>query len=156
MQRTIATAIVSILVGILCGMFILLDLTIDAIIALINSPSSITEAAVLGGSLFQGTITPVSTFIEGGYAPIAVLGISGFISGLIAKNGTRSLVSNIIFMGVFFMGFIALTGEAPMTFEIIRDLATDMTWDLAIAFFILFISGLMGAACTEDPLDSVL
>jgi len=151
MKRTIMSCLMALIVGILCGMFIYLDLSIDMILAVANSTNPFIEIQALAANLFEGSITPVSSFAVGRFAPVAVLGIAGFISGLVAKDANRALVACIVFLAVFFMGFVVFTGAA-LEFESIKILAQNMTWDLAISFFILFISSMIGAALTEDEL----
>ena len=85
MQRTISTCLVSLIVGILCGMFIYLGLSIDAIMEVLSSAAPYTTVIDLGAVLFEGSITPITSFSAGRYAPIAVLArgfsLTDFLTG---------------------------------------------------------------------------
>ncbi len=150
MQRTILTIIMALITAIVAVMFILLNLSIDAIFAIITSGNVKAEMMNVLAPLFAEVITPFTEVSNGIYTPLAVLGITGFIAGLISKSGTRVLVSIVALLVIFFLGFIVLNGLGPLEVETFKNVALGMKADLTISFFVLFMSGVIGASFTTE------
>ncbi len=151
MFRTIMALLVALVVAILIGAFQILNLTIEAIQTDILGSGNITnELAARGGALFAVLMTPYSTALGGGYAPLAALGVAGFIAGLVSKSGIRMLVVSIVAIALFFVGYAVLTMSASLDANILVGIAQNIAIDLGVAFGLLFIPGIIGASLTAE------
>jgi hypothetical protein len=151
MQRTLMTILMIHVIALLAGMFILLDLSVEAIASIINSSDFAGEMGTLGGMLFEALITPATALTEtNAYAPFAVLIITGFIAGLISKDGTRIMVAILSLILILFIGYVALNGIVPLETALMKEVALTMKTDLGVTFFVLFMSGIAGAAFTAE------
>ncbi len=151
MFRTIIALLIALVVAILIGAFQILGLTIEAIQTDILGSGNITnELAARGGALFAVLMMPYTTALGGGFAPLAALGVAGFIAGLISKSGMRMLVVSILAIVVFFVGYAVLTLSAALSVDILIPIAQNIAIDLGVAFGLLFIPGIIGASLTAE------
>jgi len=151
MFRTIIAILIAMVVAILIGAFQILGLTIEAIQTDILGSGNITnELAARGGALFAVLMKPYTTALGGGFAPLAALGVAGFIAGLISKSGIRMLFVSIICIALFFVGYAVLTLSASLTVDILVGIAQNIAIDLGVAFGLLFIPGIIGASLTSE------
>lgn len=151
MFRTIIALLIALVVAILIGAFQILGLTIEAIQNDILGSGNITnELAAYGGALFASLLRPYTIALGGGFAPLAALGVAGFIAGLISKSGIRMFVVSIIAIVLFFVGYAVLTLSAALNVDILLPIAQNIAIDLGVAFGLLFIPGIIGASLTAE------
>ncbi|MCK4566330.1 MAG: hypothetical protein KAU48_03380, partial [Candidatus Thorarchaeota archaeon] len=101
--------------------------------------------------IFELLLRPYSLAILSIYTPVAALGVAGFISGLISKNRVRMLPVSIIALVLFFLVYFLLNVGAGITdFSSMLSEVQTMAIDLGIAFFLLFIPGIIGASLTAE------
>ncbi|MFW9978307.1 MAG: hypothetical protein ACFFEJ_09525 [Candidatus Thorarchaeota archaeon] len=151
MFRTIIALVVALVVSILIGAFQILGLTIETIQTEILGSGDITNVlAAYGGVLFQSLMIPYTRALAGNFAPLAALGVAGFIAGLISKSGMRMLVVSIITIVLFFVGYAVLAMSAALDVDILIPIAQNIAIDLGVAFGLLFIPGIIGASLTAE------
>jgi hypothetical protein len=148
MMRTILAIIVALITGILIAVFGLMDL---ATLLAIFEADPVGNMMVLGAFVFAILLNPYSLAMAGIYFGLAGLAAAGFISGLISKSRTRMLPVSIIVFVIFFIGYFVLAVGGGLTdFSAMLAEIQGMAIDLGIAFFLLFIPGLIGASLTQE------
>ncbi|MFO7835798.1 MAG: hypothetical protein R6V83_04015 [Candidatus Thorarchaeota archaeon] len=149
--RTITALIIALVVAIIIGAFQILGLSIEQIQIILNSGNITGELEILGALLFGQLVFPYTFATGGAYGPLVALGVAGFIAGLISKSGVRMLFVSIISMVLFFLGYTILTlGLGPSSVELLIDIARNIPIDLAVAFALLFVPGIIGARLTAE------
>ena len=97
--------------------------------------------------LFEMTLRPYSLLMASLYIPPAALGVAGFLSGLISKSRKRMLSISVIILILLFLGYFLLY---ELEFSALLSELQAMYIDLGIAFFLLFIPGIIGATLTSE------
>ncbi|TXT55855.1 MAG: conserved membrane protein of unknown function [Candidatus Thorarchaeota archaeon] len=150
MFRTIIALLVCLVTAIVIGIFQILALDVTTIGNIVQDPNVVDLAKYQGALLFGELIFPYTFALNGVYAPIAALGVAGFIAGLLSKSGVRMLFVSIIALALFFVGYAALTVGAAFTQAELTALASNMVIDLGVSFALLFIPGIIGASLTAE------
>ena len=151
MFRTIMALLVALLAAVLIGAFQIVEVTTQAILDLPSDPDFLQTLAGWGASLFVHLVRPyTSLMVSGMFAPLVALGVAGFVAGLISKSGLRMLFVSIITIAIFFIGYIMLSLGLQLSLAVLTDNIMDIAIDLAAAFALLFIPGIIGASLTAE------
>ncbi len=150
MFRTIISLLVCLVVAVLIGAFQILNLSITDIQNLLNDPNITSTLRYLGALLFAQLIFPYQFALSGFYAPIAALGVAGFIAGLISKSSVRVLFVSIISLVLFFLGYALLSVGAALDPSELAALVQTIPIDMGASFALLFIPGVIGASLTAE------
>ena len=150
MFRTVTALLVALAVAIVIGAFQILGLDLVAIQAILGSGAVLDNLLVLGGFLFAQLLIPYTAALSGLYAPLAALGVAGFIAGLVSKSGVRMLFVSLASIGIFFVGYIILSLGAALEFAVLTAIAQSMALDLGVSFALLFVPGIIGASLTAE------
>ncbi len=153
MFRTIISLLICLVVAVLIGAFQILNLTVTDIQNLLNDPAITDTLKYLGSLLFAQLIFPYTFALDGFYAPIAALGVAGFIAGLISKSGVRMLFVSIFALALFFLGYALLTVGAALDPTALAALLQTIPIDLGASFALLFVPGVIGASLTAEKED---
>ena len=148
MKRTIIAIIIGFVLAVVISLFQFSDLmSVLAVleVTLIENPTM--QAAML----FEMTLRPYSLLIASLYIPPAALGVAGFLSGLISKSRKRMLSISVIILILLFLGYFLLyMASGELEFSALLSVLQTMYIDLGIAFFLLFIPGIIGATLTSE------
>ncbi len=150
MFRTITALLIALAVAIVIGAFQIAEVTTGEIFEIMGSATALAELSEIGTDLFLVLMKPYTTVLIGGYAPLAALGVAGFVAGLISKSGIRMLFVSIIAIAVFFVGYAMLSMSAAPGVDLFLALAQDIAIDIGVAFGLLFIPGVIGASLTSE------
>jgi hypothetical protein len=151
MFRTAIALIITLVVAILIGAFQILGLTIAEIQTdILASPNITNELAARGGALFSVLLRPYTSALNGIYAPLAALGVAGFIAGLVSKSGVRMFFVSVISIVIFFIGYAVLAQGAALNFDVLAPIAQNIAIDLGVSFGLIFIPGIIGASLTAE------
>lgn len=152
MFRTIMALLVALVAAIVIGAFQIVGLSVSDIQGLIDSGNITGQLAAWGGALFQQLLRPytVATQATPSYSPLVALGVAGFVAGLISKSHVRIFFVSIISLVVFFIGYVALSLASPIALPTLQAAAEAIAIDLAVAFGLLFVPGIIGAQLTTE------
>lgn len=149
MFRTIMALLVALVAAVLIALFQFID--VSGLLAILNSGDITGNALALGALVFELLLSPYSSAMLGLYAPLAALGVAGFVAGLISKSGVRMLFVSIIAIVLFFLGYFLLNlGGGITDFSSMLGEVQTMAIDLGVAFGLLFIPGIIGASLTAE------
>ena len=138
MFRTIMALLVALVAAVLIALFQFID--VSGLLAILNSGDITGNALALGALVFELLLSPYSSAMLGLYAPLAALGVAGFVAGLISKSGVRMLFVSIIAIVLFFLGYFLLNlGGGITDFSSMLGEVQTMAIDLGVAFGLLFI-----------------
>ncbi|TFF91142.1 hypothetical protein EU545_05425 [Candidatus Thorarchaeota archaeon] len=150
MFRTIIALLITLAVTIIIGVFQIVGLGIEGILAIAQSPDAVQQAINIFTELFAELVLPYSSALGGIYAPLVALGVGGFIGGLVSKSGVRMFFASIIGLVVFFIGYAVLAGGAALTIDDLLAQAQLIYIDLGVSFALLFVPGIIGASLTAE------
>ncbi len=148
MKRTIMALIIGFVLAVVIALFQFSDL--GSIIAVLDT-GLIQNPMMQGAMLFEMLLRPYTLAIASLYIPLAALGIAGIVSGLISKSRKRMLPVSVIILILFFSGYFLLyIASGVLEFSALLSELQTMYIDIGIAFFLLFIPGLIGASITAE------
>ncbi|MEM2141690.1 MAG: hypothetical protein QXS20_11045 [Candidatus Thorarchaeota archaeon] len=151
MFRTIMSLLICLVVAIVIGAFQILNLTVDQIVQMLTSVNPTDALKYQGALLFAQLIFPYTFATNHAvYAPIAALGVAGFVSGLIAKSSIRAFIVAVLSLVLFFIGYAALSVGMALDPAALAQLAQNIGIDLGVSFALLFVPGIVGASLTAE------
>ena len=101
--------------------------------------------------IFEMLLRPYTLAIASIYTPLAALGVAGIVSGLISKSRAKMLPVSVIILILFFLSYFMLyMVSGVMDFSSMLSELQTMAIDIGIAFFLLFVPGIIGASITQE------
>jgi len=150
MFRTIIALLICLVVAVIIGAFQILGLDGAMIQSILSAPSIADALKYQGALLFGVLLFPYTWAMAGVYAPLAALGVAGFIAGLVSKSGVRMFFVSIIALVLFFLAYYTLTLAAAIDPSLLWSTAQAIYIDLAASFGLIFIPGIIGASLTAE------
>jgi hypothetical protein len=143
MKRTIIALIIAFVTAVGIASLQLMDL---ATLLSVFEVGPIGDMMVLVSLIFEVVISPWTLLMLSMYIPLAALGVAGFLAGLISKSPKRMLPVSLVALLLFFLMYFLLNMVAGLLdfSSLLTELQTRAI-DLGIAFFLLFIPGIIGA-----------
>ena len=149
LKRTIIALVVAIIIVVLLAA---LQLYMDVItLAAVLIGGIIPNMMIQLSMIFELLLKPYSLALHSLYLPLITLVVAGFVSGLVSKNRVKMLPVSILVIIILFLCYFLLSmAGGAFDFSALLSEIQTMAIDLGIAFFLLFIPGIIGASITQE------
>ena len=148
MKRTLMAVVIGFVLAVLIALFQFTD--IPSLIAALDT-GLIQNPMMQAALIFEMLLRPYTLAIASIYLPLVALGVAGIVSGLISKSRAKMLPVSVIILILFFLGYFMLyMASGIMDFNSMLSELQTMAIDIGIAFFLLFILGIIGASITQE------